>query len=45
MDQTTFETELREQGYAEVVHRRTDANAVNHEHAVNSMPRSSSSKA
>jgi quercetin dioxygenase-like cupin family protein len=33
MDQTTFEDELRAQGYAEVVDRRVAANAVNPEHA------------
>ncbi len=33
MDRTTFEAELRVQGYAEVVGRRMDANAVNPEHA------------
>jgi quercetin dioxygenase-like cupin family protein len=33
MDRTTFETELRAHGYAEMVDRRMDANAVNPEHA------------
>jgi quercetin dioxygenase-like cupin family protein len=33
MDRTTFETELRQQGYAEVVDRRMEANSVNPEHA------------
>ena len=33
MDRTTFETELRQQGYAEVVDRRVEANSVNPEHA------------
>jgi quercetin dioxygenase-like cupin family protein len=33
MDRATFETELRQQGYAEVVDRRMEANSVNPEHA------------
>ena len=33
MDQATFEAELRQQGYAEMVDRRMEANAVNPEHA------------
>ena len=33
MDRTVFETELREQGYAEIVDRRMEANALNPEHA------------
>jgi quercetin dioxygenase-like cupin family protein len=33
MDQAAFETELREQGYAEIVDRRMEANALNPEHA------------
>jgi quercetin dioxygenase-like cupin family protein len=33
MDRTTFETELRARGHAEVVDRRMPANAVNPEHA------------
>ena len=33
MDQATFETELRQQGYAETVDRRMEANSVNPEHA------------
>ena len=33
MERVIFETELREQGYAEVVDRRMDANSVNAEHA------------
>ena len=33
MSRAEFETELREQGYAEVVDRRMEANAVNPEHA------------
>jgi quercetin dioxygenase-like cupin family protein len=33
MDRTAFETELREQGYGEVVDRRMEANSVNPEHA------------
>jgi len=33
MDRVTFETELREQGYGEVVDRLTAANTVNPEHA------------
>jgi quercetin dioxygenase-like cupin family protein len=33
MDRVTFETELRAQGYGEVVDRRMEANAVNTEHA------------
>ena len=33
MDRIAFETELREQGYAEVVDRRMDANVLNPEHA------------
>jgi quercetin dioxygenase-like cupin family protein len=33
MDRIAFETELREQGYAEVVDRRMATNALNPEHA------------
>ncbi len=33
MDRMAFETELRDQGYAELVDRRMAANAVNPEHA------------
>jgi quercetin dioxygenase-like cupin family protein len=33
VDRTTFETELRQQGYAEMVDRRMEANALNPEHA------------
>ena len=33
MDRATFENELRQQGYAEVVDRRMEANSVNPEHA------------
>ena len=33
MDRTTFETELSEQGYAEVMDRRMEANSLNPEHA------------
>jgi quercetin dioxygenase-like cupin family protein len=33
MSRAEFEIELREQGYAEVVDRRMEANAVNPEHA------------
>ena len=33
MDRTAFETELRHQGYAEMVDRRMDANALNPEHS------------
>ena len=33
MERAIFETELREQGYAEVVDRRMEANALNAEHA------------
>jgi quercetin dioxygenase-like cupin family protein len=33
MDRAAFETELREQGFAEVVDRRMDANIFNSEHA------------
>jgi quercetin dioxygenase-like cupin family protein len=33
MDRTAFETELREQGYGEVVDRRMEADAFNPEHA------------
>jgi quercetin dioxygenase-like cupin family protein len=33
MDQATFEAELRQQGYAEMVDRRMEANSVNPEHA------------
>jgi quercetin dioxygenase-like cupin family protein len=33
MDRIAFETELRAQGYGEVVDRRMDANALNPEHA------------
>ena len=29
MDRTAFETELREQGYGELVNRRMEANSVN----------------
>ena len=32
MERTTFESELREQGYAEVVDRRMEPNALNPEH-------------
>jgi quercetin dioxygenase-like cupin family protein len=32
MDQRTFETELRDQGYSEVMDRRMEANSVNPEH-------------
>lgn len=32
MDRTVFETELREQGYADVVDRRMEPNALNPEH-------------
>jgi len=32
MDRTVFETELREQGYAEVVDRRMEPDALNLEH-------------
>ena len=32
MDRTVFETELREQGYAEVVDRRMEPDALNPEH-------------
>jgi len=32
MSRVAFETELRDQGYAEVVDRRMEANAVNPEH-------------
>jgi quercetin dioxygenase-like cupin family protein len=33
VDRTVFETELREQGYVEIVDRRMEANALNPEHA------------
>ena len=33
MDRMTFETELREQGYGELVDRHMDANKFNPEHA------------
>ena len=33
MDRAEFETELRAQGYGEIVDRRMEANAVNPEHA------------
>ncbi len=33
MDRAKFESELRAEGYSEVVDRRMDANAVNPEHA------------
>ena len=33
MDQATFEKELREQGYAEIVDRRMAADTLNPEHA------------
>jgi quercetin dioxygenase-like cupin family protein len=33
MERTTFEAELREQGYDEALDRRMEANAVNPEHA------------
>jgi len=33
MDRTTFEAELRREGYAEMVDRRMEANAVNPEHS------------
>jgi quercetin dioxygenase-like cupin family protein len=33
VDRTVFETELREQGYAEIVDRRMESNALNPEHA------------
>lgn len=33
MDRTAFETELQQQGYAEVVDRRMAADAVNPEHS------------
>jgi len=33
MDQATFEAELRQQGYAEIVDRRMEANSINPEHA------------
>jgi quercetin dioxygenase-like cupin family protein len=33
MERTAFETELRQQGYAEMVDRRMEANSVNPEHA------------
>ena len=33
MERTIFETELREQGYAEVVDRQMEADALNAEHA------------
>jgi quercetin dioxygenase-like cupin family protein len=33
MDRTVFETELREQGYAEVVDRHMEPDALNSEHA------------
>ncbi len=33
MDRTTFEAELQQQGYAEMVDRRMEANSTNPEHA------------
>jgi quercetin dioxygenase-like cupin family protein len=33
MERTSFETELREQGYGEIVDRRMEANMLNPEHA------------
>jgi quercetin dioxygenase-like cupin family protein len=33
MDRTIFETELRQQGYAELMDRRMEANSLNPEHA------------
>jgi quercetin dioxygenase-like cupin family protein len=33
MDRARFEAELREEGYAEIIERRMDANTVNPEHA------------
>jgi quercetin dioxygenase-like cupin family protein len=33
MERTTFETELREQGYLEIFDRRMEADALNPEHA------------
>ena len=33
MDRATFEAELRQQGYAEMVDRRMEANSINSEHA------------
>jgi quercetin dioxygenase-like cupin family protein len=33
MERVIFETELREQGYGEVVDRRMEANAINPDHA------------
>lgn len=33
MERTKFETELSEQGYADIVDRRMEANALNPEHA------------
>lgn len=33
MERTTFETELREQGYLEIVDRRMETDALNPEHA------------
>jgi quercetin dioxygenase-like cupin family protein len=33
MDQATFEAELRQQGYAEMVDRRMEAHSLNPEHA------------
>ena len=33
MERTKFETELREQGYGEIVDRRMEANTLNPEHA------------
>ena len=33
MERTTFEAELREQGYLEIVDRRMEADALNPEHA------------
>jgi hypothetical protein len=33
VDRTVFETELREQGYSEIIDRRREANAINPEHA------------
>jgi hypothetical protein len=38
MDRVTFETELREQGYGEVVDRHMAANTVNPSTPTNSMP-------
>ena len=33
MERTDFETQLRDEGYAEIVDRRMEANALNPEHA------------